>query len=857
MQLRPYQNAALKAIQEEFDSGIRSTLLVLPTGTGKCLGRGTPVLLYDGGIRKVEHIRPGDLLMGPDSLPRRVLSICRGEEEMFRIVPTKGDPYIVNRSHILSLKLTGEKSRYSRKGQIVNLSVEEYLQKSNHFKHIAKGWRTGVEFRERPVGLDPYLLGAWLGDGSIRSPAITTADDEIVDALIDAAVASKCTIAVQKGRSGKAATYSVSGPITGRSLNKVNRFREWLNNYGLLGCPEKHIPELYKANSRKVQLEVLAGLMDSDGHLTTGGFDYISKSKRLAEDVVFVARSVGLAAYMTECIKGCWYGGEYKTGTYHRVSISGDCSIIPTRIPRKKCPPRRQKKNVLVTGIKVESIGMGEYFGFELDGDGLFLLGDFTVTHNTVVFTSFAAAVRERSQKPVLVLAHRTELITQAAASLHKLGLVPKVEKAEQSATGYYDAVVASVQTLSRPNRLRKFRPDHFGLIVTDEAHHAPGATYRAIYDHFRDAPHLGVTATPNRHDEIGLKNIFQSCAFQYSIKQAIVDGWLVPVRGQQIAVESLHLEELKIVAGDFSQPEIDAMLRQEQTLQEMVVPTIEYAKDRPTIVFTPSVAHAHEIAACFNRLGAKAVAIDGSMPADERAKRLKSYETGESQFIVNVGVLTEGYDHPPTACIALFRPTKSLGLFAQMIGRGTRLAPGKSDCIILDFVGVGNTVRTVTVMDVLDGTKLSDKEHEKAQELQAAGKNSLEALDEAKQYVASLDSVRAKMRALTTSNAFDVLSMFAVPSAKGLYGGDPATERQIAYLTRVGIKCPPDLEKGEASKLIEALIDRQESGLATFKQIRYLKKLGVTHPDIDAWSFKQASEEINARVNARGFARG
>lgn len=479
-----------------------------------------------------------------------------------------------------------------------------------------------------------------------------------------------------------------------------------------------------------------------------------------------------------------------------------------------------------------------------------------TGSGKSLTFAELATKVRQKSQKPVLILAHRTELIEQAAKTVHRRGLVPKVEKAEQTATGYYDAVVASVQSMSRPNRLSRYPKDHFSLIITDEAHHAPGATYRAIYNHFKGTPHLGVTATPNRHDEIGLRNIFESCAFQYSIKQAIIDGWLVPIIGKQIAVESLHLEELKIVAGDFSQPEIDAMLRQEQTLQEMVVPTIEYAGDRPTIVFTPSVAHAHEIAACFNRLGARAVAVDGSMPADEREQKLKSYESGQSQFLVNVGICVEGYDHPPTACVALFRPTKSMGLFSQMIGRATRLSPGKENALILDFVGVGNTVRTVTVTDVLDGTKLSDKEHEKAQELQAAGKGAIEALDEAKQYVANLDSVRAKMRALTTSNAFDVLSMFAVPSAKGLYGGDPATERQLAYLTKVGIKCPPDLEKGEASKLIEALIDRQESGLATFKQIRYLKKLGISDPDIDLWSFKRASDEISRKVNSRGFAK-
>lgn len=160
----------------------------------------------------------------------------------------------------------------------------------------------------------------------------------------------------------------------------------------------KHIPHCYKANSRAVRLGVLAGLMDTDGSENYGGYDYVTESAILAADVAFLARSLGFAAYVNTCQKTCTNNG--KIGTYHRVLISGDLSEVPVRLKRKACGPRRQKKSVLVTGISVEKLDVGEYYGFELDGDGLFLLGDFTVTHNT----SFATALASKLQLPIYIL---------------------------------------------------------------------------------------------------------------------------------------------------------------------------------------------------------------------------------------------------------------------------------------------------------------------------------------------------------------------------------------------------------------------------------------------------------------------
>jgi superfamily II DNA or RNA helicase len=478
-----------------------------------------------------------------------------------------------------------------------------------------------------------------------------------------------------------------------------------------------------------------------------------------------------------------------------------------------------------------------------------------TGTGKTVTFTQLAKEYFDYWKMPVLVLAHRGELLDQAQSVLYNFGLKAEIEKADRYARSLpHDAVVASVQSLSQPKRLAMYPSDYFGFVIVDEAHHATADTYRRILKHFSGAKILGVTATPNRHDEIGLKNVFETCAFQYSIQDGIRDGYLCPVRGKQVVCEDLKLEQVKVVAGDFSASELEEMLMQESVLQEMVLPTIEHAQDRPTIVFTPSVNHAHAIAGCFNRVREKsATVVDGKMNNETRSQNLKDFEEGKRQFIVNVGVLTEGYDHPPTACIALFRPTRSLGLLAQMIGRGTRICDGKTDCVVLDFVGVDRTVKTMNVLDVLDGSILSEQEKQKALEFQEEGDDAMEALDKAKRFVADLDSIKAKMRALTTSNAFDVLQMFAVPSVKGKYGGDLATLKQREYLIKKGLLVPPTMEKGEASKLIEKFVKRQEQGLATFKQLKYLKSLGYKDNFVETLSFAEAGELIGKMRGASG----
>jgi replicative DNA helicase len=351
-------------------------VVVAPTG---CHAKGTKVMLANGNLELVENIKVGDRLKGPEKSFRTVLQLCRGREMMYEIQPTKGKSFVVNGEHILSLVRTNDGT--SKAGEVVNLSVNEYLQKSKTFKHIHKLYRSDVVHFENSKNVRlAYFVGLMLGDGSICNENIrfTSEDEELlseVSRIAEEKFGLKATRYLKEG--GKATDLALVNPRRGMR-NEMGRFFEEI---GLRGTRsgDKFIPNEYKTAAIGHRMEILAGLLDADGSLSNNGYDYISKSKQLAEDVAFVARSLGLAAYVKECEKSC---GDF-VGTYYRVSISGETDIIPCRLERKTAKPRKQVKNVLRTGFKVKQLEEDDFYGFTLDGDHLYLMDDFTVTHNS------------------------------------------------------------------------------------------------------------------------------------------------------------------------------------------------------------------------------------------------------------------------------------------------------------------------------------------------------------------------------------------------------------------------------------------------------------------------------------------
>ena len=413
------------------------------------------------------------------------------------------------------------------------------------------------------------------------------------------------------------------------------------------------------------------------------------------------------------------------------------------------------------------------------------------------------------------------------------------------------------MQTL-KADRLKFFARRHKPtLIIVDEAHHAVSPSYRAILDAFPDAKVLGLTATPDRSDELAMGQVFESVAFVYEIRDAIRDGYLCKIRVQRVLVDAINLTGVKTVAGDFNAGELDAVMAVEEVLHGVVKPTIELAGNRRTIMFTTSVANAHRMAEVFNRYKpGSSMAVDGGTPFEERRRILRGHKSGEFQFLCNVGVLTEGYDDPAVSCIGMARPTKSRSLYAQCAGRGLRIFPGKADCLLLDFVGNSGRHSLVSGLDVLDG-KWDEEVVAKAREIverEANGVDAEEALERAAKEIeeerAREAAKRARLQAQVRHRVQEV-DPFAVFHIE--HGGDEQTDArfgmgptqpQLETLARAGIDVSQVKTKAQASKLISTMISRREHDLASFKQLRTLQRYGITKVNI---SFRRASAIIDA----------
>lgn len=471
-----------------------------------------------------------------------------------------------------------------------------------------------------------------------------------------------------------------------------------------------------------------------------------------------------------------------------------------------------------------------------------------TGTGKTVVFAECARRAVAKGRR-VLVLAHRGELLEQAAAKLAAVGVEAGVEKAGERA-GDAPVVVASVQTL-RGRRLASFEPDTFGLIIIDEAHHATAKSYRAILEHFGGARVLGVTATPQRGDGQALGGVFEAVAYRYELRQAIQDGHLVPIRCRRVEVGGLDLSAVRTRRGDLDASDLAALL-DEAALHEIAAPLVELAGDRPTIAFTPDVATAEALAEILDRYRpGKARAVSGGMAPEARAEALADFAAGRLQYVTNCALLTEGFDAPPTSCVALVRPTKSAALFTQMIGRGTRLAPGKDDLLVLDFRGNAGRHRLVSAVDALAGREIDEQTRAEAEALIEADPqlDLLAAVDQAEAVVSN----RAAELRLTAAAKFqaEAIDLFGTPEpSSAAWASDPATEAQRAFLVRHGFKPPEALTKGQASAIIETITERRRLGLATPKQVRLLARRGI---DARAMTFGQAGEAIS-RIAANGW---
>jgi len=476
------------------------------------------------------------------------------------------------------------------------------------------------------------------------------------------------------------------------------------------------------------------------------------------------------------------------------------------------------------------------------------LLVQATGTGKTVVFGQVARDMVDSGSR-VLVLAHREELLNQAADKLGNMyGLDCGLEMASSHDNGA-PVLLGSVQTLGRGNRLATFAPDEFGAVIVDEAHHTLADSYMRIIEHFELAYLLGVTATPDRGDKKALAKVYDSIAYEYGLAQAVNDGNLCRIVAKTVPLE-IDARNLKESHGDYTLNSAGAIV--EVKLEDIADAIAREVPDRHTVVFLPLVQIAKDMAAALNARGIAAEEVDGE--SADRADILARFESGQTRALCNAMLLTEGWDCPKCDCVVVLRPTKVRSLYAQMVGRGTRPYPGKKNLLLLDFLWMTGQHR------LCEPASLVAKSDEERQRMSRIDGDILESQEQVERDILAereqaLADKLAKMRK-AKKKLVDVVQYELSIGNESLVNYEPKfaweflepTEKQIQYLDSMGIETE-GMQRGKAVALIDVMMRRQESGMATPKQVRCLEKYGFVHPGM--WSFDEAKRMIGRLAGA------
>lgn len=474
----------------------------------------------------------------------------------------------------------------------------------------------------------------------------------------------------------------------------------------------------------------------------------------------------------------------------------------------------------------------------------------------TVVFSSVTENQVNRGHR-VLIMAHRGELLDQAANKLKETsGLNAVLEKAESSCFGSaLPVTVGSVQSLAQEKRLARFPSNYFQDIIVDEAHHCLSGSYRRVLDHFPEANVLGVTATPDRGDKKDLGAYFDSLAYEYSMTDAIHDGYLCPIKAQMIPLQ-LDIKGVGISNGDYSLQDIGHAL--DPYLEQIASEMATYCKGRKTLVFLPLISTSQRFCAMLNAAGLNAAEVNGC--SEDRAEILADFDAGRYDVLCNSMLLTEGWDCPSVDCIVVLRPTKVRSLYQQMVGRGMRLSPGKEHLLLLDFLWMTERhdlckpsslfAKDAKIADLIDqNVEQSGIEVDLMEAEQQAERDVLAEREET--LARELAEMRNRKRKLVDPLQY-ALSIAAedltnyVPTFT--WEMSPPSEKQIAFLEKRGIFAESVRNAGLASRLIDRLKRRQDAGLSTPKQIRCLERYGFRQ--VGTWRFDDASALISRLAN-------
>lgn len=461
----------------------------------------------------------------------------------------------------------------------------------------------------------------------------------------------------------------------------------------------------------------------------------------------------------------------------------------------------------------------------------------------------------------VLILAHRGELLEQAADKIHKsTGLGCAMEKAESSCQGsWFRVVVGSVQTLMREKRLGQFPADYFQTIIIDEAHHCISDSYQKVLNHFNQAKVLGVTATPDRGDMRNLGSYFESLAYEYTLPKAIKEGYLSPIKALTIPLK-IDMSGVGVQAGDFKASDIGTAL--DPYLQGIAQEMEKYCKDKKTVVFLPLVKTSQKFRDILDEHGFRAAEVNGD--SQDRAEVLEAFDKDKYNVLCNSMLLTEGWDCPSVDCVVVLRPTKVHSLYCQMVGRGTRLSPGKDHLLLLDFLWhterhelchpaslICQDVEVAKQMTLnLEKTAGCPVDIEEAEK--RASEDVVAQREEA--LAKQLEEMKKRKKKLVDPLQFEMsIQAEDLSGYVPTFGWEmaPPSDNQKETLEKLGI-LPDQIDNaGKATKILEHLEKRRQEGLTTPKQIRFLEQRGFQH--VGTWQFETAKKLID-RIAANGW---
>lgn len=664
----------------------------VPTGGGKCLGRDTPVMMYDGTIKKVQDVVVGDLLMGDDSTPRTVFGVCSGIDELYRVDQKYGDSYVVNSSHILSLIRTPDGKSPSKDYQKVDLNIGQYMASSRTQKHLLKGYKTPVSYAVKNDPLcDPYLLGLWLGDGIAKDLQFCLNDQ--TDGPVLQYLTEYCHdngyVLVPYEQETDSTIYAIrlyEGIIRPDSMGDgvlSNPLKQVFRRYGLLG--NKHIPDDFKRGSETTRLQCLAGLVDSDGYTNERNDTlYFTLSKtQLVDDIIVMARSLGFRVTSSPTVKTDGTGSGF-AGEYIRITISGFVHNVPSKTLHKKCVQRRIKKNPLVCGINVVPIGIGQYYGFSIDGNRRFLLGDFTVTHNTELIAGICKAI----ECPTVILANQTVVIDQIKERLElrcvgeEIGLfyAGKRPNGQMIVVGSIQSLMAPTKKPMMPERTEKDTDRTYAkkldnwvikkkafktrtknakilqeyvkkaeMLIVDECDTATSQPFKNVFrNQFRGRRRYGFSGTPFDEEKpveaVEMQEHLGSIIFKESRDTLLSLGRIIPSECFMLAYGT---EGRKDDASAFDIAYNEWLVENVKFHNLITKLCVKCTQDpeHGTLILVDRETLGHALREAIVQAGISCEFIFGKTPKKQRAKMLAAFESRELKVLIGGKIINRGLD--------------------------------------------------------------------------------------------------------------------------------------------------------------------------------------------------------------------